>query len=178
MSLPAIVESMEIAVIIMTLELIRLIISRGANFCQVSNKNKVIQAIFLATLGNHKWSGAPPSLRTKERTINNELQLLENIEYQEKVFEYMISEAIISKLDLNLWIIKYFIEDSASKVFPLMFIKGKNPIKLSSKPIHIVNQWEEDIVNKVPIIMIIRNKKFEGKNLLFIKGRTVSSCSK
>jgi len=172
------VESMEIIVIVIILELINVIIIRGASFCQVSNKNRVIQAIFLVTLGIHKWSGAPPSLRTKEIIIKIDLQSLENIEYQEKVFEYIIREAIISNLDLNLWIMKYFIEDSASRVLPLIFIKGKNPIKLSSKPIHIVNQWEEDIVNRVPITIMIRNKKFEGKNLLFIKGRTVSSCSK
>lgn len=59
-----------------------------------------------------------------------------------------------------------------------MFIKGKNLIKLSSKPIHIVNQWEDERDINVPKIMIEINKKLEGKNLLFIKGRTVSNCSK
>lgn len=87
-------------------------------------------------------------------------------------------EAIISKLELSLWITKYFIEDSASNVLPLIFIKGKKPMRLSSRPIHMVNQWEEDKVNSVPVIIIMINRKLEGKNLLFIKGRTVSSCSK
>jgi len=76
-------------------------------------------------------------------------------------------------LDLNLWIIKYFIEASASNILPLIFIKGRKPIRLSSKPIHIDNQWEEDKESIEPINMIVTNKKFEGKNLLFIKGRTV-----
>ena len=42
----------------------------------------------------------------------------------------------------------------------------------------MVNQWDDEIENIVPIIIIKINKKLEGKNLLFIKGRTVSSCSK
>lgn len=80
---------------------------------------------------------------------------------------------MISTLDLILWIMKYFIEASASNVLPLIFIKGKNPIKFSSKPIHIVSQWGDDKVINVPIIIIKINRKFEGKNLLFIKGRTI-----
>lgn len=54
-----------------------------------------------------------------------------------------------------------------------MFIKGKNPIKFNSKPIHIVSQCGDDNVVIVPIIIIKINRKFEGKNLLFIKGRTI-----
>lgn len=54
-----------------------------------------------------------------------------------------------------------------------MFIKGKNPIKFNSKPTHIVSQCGDDNVVIVPIIIIKINRKFEGKNLLFIKGRTI-----
>lgn len=86
---------------------------------------------------------------------------------------YSINEDIINTLDLILWIIKYFIEASASRDLPLMFIKGKKPIKFNSKPIHIVNQWGDDKVMIVPSNIIEINKKFEGKNLLFIKGRTI-----
>jgi len=92
------------------------------------------------TLGIQKCIGAPPNFKIKDVIINKAIKLLVNMEYQVKVKKYIIIEEIIRTLDLSLWIIKYFIEASASSILPLILIKGKNPIRLSSKPIHIVNQ--------------------------------------
>lgn len=163
---------------IIRFELISLNIRRGASFCQVSIINKILQDICLAILGTQKCRGAPPNFKTRDKMIISLNISLVNIEYHERVLLYISTEEIISTLDLILWIMKYFMEASASKVFPLIFIKGRNPIRLISRPIHIVNQWDDEIENMVPIIIIKINKKLEGKNLLFIKGRTVSSCSK
>ena len=132
----------------------------------------------IAILGIQKCNGAPPNFKTKDKIIMSLNVLSVNIEYQERVLLYISTEEMIRMLDLILWIIKYFIEASASRVLPLIFISGKNPIKLISKPIHIVSQCDDESENSVPIIMIKINKKLEGKNLLFIKGRTISSCSK
>ena len=158
--------------------LINLSIKRGAIFCHVKIKNKILQDICLVILGSQKCSGAPPNFMIRDSIINVLITLSVNIEYHDNLKEYIIIDEMIKILDLILWIIKYLIEASASNVFPLIFISGKKPIRFNSNPIHIVNQWEEDSENKVPINIIIINRKLDGKNLLFIKGRTISSCSK
>lgn len=140
MILPVMVERIEISMITERLEFIRLSISKGATFCQVRIRNKVIQAIFFVILGSQKWRGAPPSFKTKERIIKTVTKLLENMEYQDKLILYMITDAMMRTLELILWMMKYFIEASASSILPLIFIKGKKPIRLSSNPIHIVSQ--------------------------------------
>lgn len=164
-------------IIIKKLEFISLNINKGASFCHVNNKNKILQDICLLMLGSQKCIGAPPSFNTKDNRIKILVDVL-NIEYHVNLSIYIIMELKIRTLELMLWIIKYFIEASASSVLPLIFIRGRNPIKFNSKPIHIVNQWEEDKESKVPRAIIEINKKLEGKNLLFIKGRTISSRSK
>lgn len=67
------------------LEFINAIIRRGANFCQVSNKKRVNQAIFFVILGNQKCRGAPPNLSVKEKITRIEIRVFENIEYQDNV---------------------------------------------------------------------------------------------
>lgn len=172
------VDAIEINMISIRLELTILSMRRGASFCHVSIMNRILQDICLAILGTQKCKGAPPNFNTRDKIIRRLNILLVNIEYQERVLLYMSTEVIISRLDLILWIMKYFMEASASSVLPLIFMRGRKPIKLISRPIHIVNQWEDERENRVPAIMIEINKKLEGKNLLFIKGRTISSCSK
>lgn len=171
--LPIIVDITDISSIINRLEFINLNISKGASFCHVSIKNRILHVICLVILGSQKWRGAPPNFKIRDIIIVSVIILLLNIEYQDKLILYIITDEIIRILDLILWIIKYFIEASASWVLPLIFIRGKNPIKFNSNPIHIVSQCEEDNEKIVPIIMIIINKKLDGKNLLFIKGRTI-----
>ena len=151
-------------------------INKGAIFCHVKIINKISHDICFVILGSQKWRGAPPSFMIRDIIIKVLMIVLVNIEYQDIVRKYIIIEEIIKTLELTLWIIKYLIEASASKTFPLILIKGKKPIRLSSKPIHIVNQCEDESENRVPISIIIKNKKLEGKNLLFIKGRTVRAA--
>lgn len=60
--------------------------------------------------------------------------------------------------DAKAWIKKYFKEASDENKFFDLIIKGIKDNKLISKPIHIVNQEDEEIVIKVPIINDIKNK--------------------
>ena len=167
------VDMMEINIIILRLVLISLVKNKGAIFCQVSIRNKFIHDICFVILGNQKCIGAPPNFIINDINIINLIRLFVYIEYQDRLKLYIRIDEIIRILDLILWIIKYFIEASASSVLPLIFIRGRNPIRLSSNPTHIVNQCEDDNDNIVPIIIIIINRKLDGKNLLFIKGRTI-----
>lgn len=106
--------------------LIKFNINKGANFCQVRIKNNINQVICFVMFGNQKCNGTPPSFKIKDSIINVDSNLLLNMEYHDILYLYNINDDIIKMLDLILWIIKYFIEASASIVLPLIFIKGKN----------------------------------------------------
>lgn len=88
----------------------RVSISKGATFCQVKRIRIRAQLIFLATCGNHIWSGATPIFNLKDRKIivsednNNVL----------RVKEVSIRKKINRKVEANAWIIKYLIEASVS----------------------------------------------------------------
>lgn len=61
-------------------------------------------------------------------------------------------------LEPKAWNIKYFIAASASWNQLDPEISGKNEIILISRAIHIISQWEEEI-----IIRVLRNKDDENK---------------
>jgi len=100
--LPTIVEAIEINIIIIRFELMRLNIKRGASFCQVSIINRILQDICLAILGTQKCKGAPPNFKTKDRIIISLNISLVNIEYHDRVVLYINTEEMISTLDLIL----------------------------------------------------------------------------
>ena len=60
--------------------------------------------------------------------------------------------------EANAWIKKYFKDDSEENKFFDLIIKGIKDNKLISKPIQILNQDEEEIAIKVPVIIDIKNK--------------------
>ena len=67
-------------------------------------------------------------------------------------------EIIIKKMvEAIAWIIKYLIEDSLVKIFFLSLIRGIKDRRFISKPIHIPNQEEEEIVMKIPIVIVEKN---------------------
>lgn len=60
--------------------------------------------------------------------------------------------------EANACVKKYFNEDSDENKFFDLIIKGIKDNKLISKPIQILNQDEEEIAIKVPVIIDIKNK--------------------
>lgn len=63
--------------------------------------------------------------------------------------------------EASVWVKKYLIADSEPIMFLLSIIKGIKDIKLISSPIHIPNQEEDEIVNRLPKIIIIKKIIFE-----------------
>lgn len=88
----------------------RVSMSKGATFCQVKRIRTIGQLIFLATCGNHIWSGAAPIFNLKDRKII----VNEDKNSVLRVKEESIRKKINRKVEANAWIIKYLIEASVS----------------------------------------------------------------
>lgn len=82
--LPINVDNIEIIIIKVKLELTKLSINKGANFCHVSNINRILHDICFLILGNQKCIGAPPSLSTKDKRIKL-VTILLNMVYHDKL---------------------------------------------------------------------------------------------
>lgn len=117
-------------------------IDRGASFCHVRNKVIVDHGIGLVIEMNQKCRGTSPIFSSSPK-ISRGARL---------VLDKRIN------MDPKAWIIKYFTEISIDRDF-LSFIKmGIKDIKLSSNPVHIINQLVADRVRMVPLKVEIKKK--------------------
>lgn len=102
------------------------------------------------TIGNQKWKGAIPVF-----IINEDAKIILIFELKfRNVFHSIKKENKIiennSKLDANAWVKKYFNEASEENKLFNFIVRGIKDNKLISKPIHTLNQEEEQILIIVP----------------------------
>lgn len=103
------------------------------------------------TLGNQKWKGAVPLFISIVEQINIIILSLGSVSKFKGINKTTIPNKKIE--EANAWVKKYFKEDSEENKFFDLIIRGIKDNKLISRPIHILNQENEEIVIKVPVII-------------------------
>lgn len=134
-----------------------MIIIIGAIFCQVNKIRQLVQSSPSITSGNQEWKGAAPSLvkRAEFRIII--IKFLESWGADSLKFKNIII-ANNTTLEARAWVIKYFKADSEGYELFELVIKGIIDKRLISNPIHILNHEYDEIVIRVPIIKVKKNK--------------------
>lgn len=151
---------------------------RGATFCQVARIRQDSQGNPAITLGNQKWKGNTPILVKRPARMAITAPEEKGSEgSQVKEMEQASKLPKIKRPDPRAWTIKYFTADSLSEVLFWYKRTGRNPIRLTSKPAHTPNQWEEERENIVPKTATNRNKKVNGslENIRKRMGRTTQN---
>lgn len=130
----------------------------GAIFCHVIKIKLLIQLKPSITFGNQKWKGATPLFIIKaEAKIIFIIFFLFSNKKSHSIKENKIIENN-KILEAKAWVKKYF-KDASDENKLLFFIeRGIKDNKLISKPIHTLNQEEELILIKVPLINVKINK--------------------
>lgn len=101
------------------------------------------------TIGNQKWKGAIPVFNIKaEAKIILILAMLKFIFHSIKNENKIIENNKI--LEAKAWVRKYFKEASEENKLFNFIVKGTKDNKLISKPIHTLNQDEEETLIIVP----------------------------
>ena len=127
-----------------------------AIFCQVIKIKLLIQFNPSITLGNQKWNGATPLF-----IINAEAKIKFKIFFLFSIIEFhsIIENKIIENnriLDAKACVKKYFREASEENKLLFFIERGIKDNKLISKPIHTLNQEEEQIL--IIVLLINENK--------------------
>lgn len=106
-----------------------------------------------ATIGNHIWKGAAPILINK--AIDNK--------YCENITPVVIVEdANRIMAEASAWVRKYFRLASDENWLVSEEIRGIKDNRFSSRPIHTVNQEEEETAIIIPNVKVEKKRRWEG----------------
>ena len=140
---------------------------RGANFCHVAKSRQDSQDKPAITLGSQKWKGNIPSLINSpairiKREAEDPMSLEANTSQVNESL-YNLSLPKIRRLDPNAWATKYFTADSLLDMLFWYTNRGRNPIRLTSRPAQMPSQCVEEIENNVPILITEKNIYLKGR---------------
>lgn len=130
-------------------------IDNGATFCHVSKISPILSLMPCVTSGSHEWKGAKPSLIAREIKVIVVIILLVsgwNV-HNPSCLKLMImaSSRIIEAVAC---VRKYLVAASVDRGLELLSISGIRASKFISRPTHITNRLELDIVIIGPAIMV------------------------
>lgn len=145
----------------------KLIIARGASFCQVDKIRADVHEMDVMTEGYQKWHGTIPSLRTRAINSNTGVNWLGVLEFDHRDI------LLISKiLDPRAWARKYFTAASVSWDFFECIIIGINLSRLISKATHRNSQFVLEIAISVLKIIMEEDKIKNGEFIKTWRNRT------
>lgn len=130
-------------------------IDNGAIFCHVRSSSPTLSLIPCVTSGSHEWNGARPSLIARETKVIVMTVLLVsgwNVHKPSCLKFIRIEKSKI--IEAVACVRKYLVAASVERGLELLIISGMRASRFISRPIHMTNRLELDMVIIGPIVIV------------------------